>query len=204
MILFSETYAQSNPKTPVRNDVLRNTVLSYVDVRSGKLDSARIRITAAKSRMGSLEPGLKPVDLMVDLFEAEVLLAEGLADSAIRAVRTIPSVGPSMGYGWYLPMYNTPQFRDIVPRAFVKKGMMDSAIVEYERLLRIDPGSVDRRFLQPMFHYRLARACEQAGQRERALAEYRRFLEIWNRADADRPELIDAKKRVAVLGKQVS
>ena len=202
MILFSEAYARSSPKTPARNEVLRNAVLSYVDVRSGRLDSARIRITAAKSRIGSIEPGLKPVDLMVDLFEAEVMLAEGRADSAIRAVRTIPAIGPSMGYGWYLPIYNTPQFRDIVPRAFVKKGMMDSAIVEYERLLRIDPGSADRRFFQPIFHYRLARVCEQAGQRERALAEYRRFLQIWNRADADRPELIDAKKRVAVLGKQ--
>jgi tetratricopeptide (TPR) repeat protein len=151
---------------------------------------------------GSLEPGLKPVSLMVGLFEAEVLLAEGFADSAISAVRNIHMIGPSMGYGWYLPMYNTPPMRDIVPRAFVRKGMMDSAIVEYDRLLRVDPETIDRRFIQPIFHYRLARICEQAGQRERALTEYQRFLEIWNKADADRPELIDAKKRAANLRKQ--
>jgi serine/threonine protein kinase/tetratricopeptide (TPR) repeat protein len=196
---FARIYAQNSPNTPVRNEVLRNAVLSYVDVLSGRLDSARIRASAAKSRIGSLEPGLKPVALMVGLFEAEVLLAEGYADSAIRTVRNIPMIEPSMLYGWYLPMYNAPRMRDIVPRAFVRKGMLDSAIVEYERLLRIDPATTDRRFLQPLFHYRLARICEQAGQREKALSEYRRFLEIWNKADADRPELIDAKRRVAKL-----
>ena len=202
MLTFAERYAQTNPATPVRNEVIRNSALSYVDLKTGRLDSARIRIAAAKSRMGSLEPGLDPVASMVSLFEAEVLLDGGLADSAIRAVRNIPLLGPSMLYGWYLPFYNTPAWRDIVPRAFVKKGMLDSAIVEYGKLLRIDPGTVDRRLLQPIFHYRLARICEQAGQREKAMTAYRRFLEIWNRADADRPELIDAKKRLAALEKQ--
>jgi tetratricopeptide (TPR) repeat protein len=99
-------------------------------------------------------------------------------------------------------MYNTPPLRDIVPRAFAKKGLMDSAIVEYEQLLRIDPGTKDRRFIHPIFHYRLARICEQDGQREKALAEYQRFLEIWNKADADRAEIVDAKKRVANLEKR--
>jgi len=202
MTMFSETYSHTNPNTPVRNEVLRNAMLSYIDVASGRLDSARIRATAAVSRTGSIEQGLKPVGLMVGLLEAELLLAEGYPDSAIRAVRNIPMIGPSMVYGWYLPMYNTPLLRDIVPRAFAKKGLMDSAIVEYELLLRIDPRTLDRRFMHPIFHYRLARICEQAGQRERALAEYQRFLEIWSKADADRPELIDAKKRVANLRKR--
>jgi serine/threonine protein kinase/tetratricopeptide (TPR) repeat protein len=196
---FARMYARNSPSTPVRNEVLRNAVLSHVDLQSGWLDSARIHATAAKSRIGSLEPGLKPVAQMVSLFDAEVLLAEGLADSAIHVVRETPVMGPSMSYGWFLPLYNTPAMRDIVPRAFVKKGMLDSAIVEYERLLRIDSGTRDRRFLQPLFHYRLARICEEAGRREKALSEYRRFLEIWKDADKDRPELLDAKKRVANL-----
>jgi len=202
MTVFSEIYSHTNPNTPVRNEILRNAMLSYIDLTSGRLDSARARATAAISRMGSIEQGLKPVGLMVGLIDAEVLLAEGFADGAIHAVRTIPMIGPSMQYGWYLPMYNTPLLRDIVPRAFAKEGLMDSAIVEYEHLLRIDPGTKDRRFIHPIFHYRLARICEQAGQRKRALAEYQRFLEIWSTADADRPELIDAKKRVANLRKR--
>ncbi len=74
MTVFSEIYAHTNPNTPVRNEVLRNAMLSYIDVRSGRLDSARIRATAAASRMGSIEQGLKPVGLMVALLEAEVLL----------------------------------------------------------------------------------------------------------------------------------
>jgi serine/threonine protein kinase/Tfp pilus assembly protein PilF len=199
MILFAESYARTNPNTPVRNEVLRNAMLSYVDVMAGRVDSARIHATVAASRLGSIEAGLKPLGTMVSLIECEVLLAQGFPDSAIRSVRNIPFIRPSMGSGWYMPMYNAPPLRDIVPRAFVSKGMLDSAIVEYERLLRIDPATTDRRFLQPLFHYRLARICEQAGQREKALSEYRRFLEIWNKADADRPELIDAKRRVAKL-----
>jgi hypothetical protein len=99
MTVFSEIYSHTNPNTPVRNEVLRNATLSYIDLTSGRLDPARIRATAAISRMGSIEQGLKPVALMVGLLEAEVLLAEGFADSAIRAVRNIPMIGPSMAYG---------------------------------------------------------------------------------------------------------
>jgi tetratricopeptide (TPR) repeat protein len=79
-------------------------------------------------------------------------------------------------------------------------GELDSAITEYdERLLRVDPATKDRRLINPTYHYRLARLCEQSGRVDRAVAEYRRFLELWKNADRDQPELIDARKRLSKL-----
>jgi tetratricopeptide (TPR) repeat protein len=81
------------------------------------------------------------------------------------------------------------------------KGMPDSAIAEYEKLLRIDPATRDRRLINPQYHYRLAKLCEQTGKIEKAREEYRRFIHIWKDADRDLPENIDARKRLAVLTK---
>ena len=98
-------------------------------------------------------------------------------------------------------MYNTPILRDVVSRAFQAKGEPDSAIAEYERLLKIDTMSVDRRLMHPQFHYRLAKLYEQTGKTDGARTEYGRFLELWKNADRDQVELIDARKRLAALKK---
>jgi hypothetical protein len=44
----------------------------------------------------------------------------------------------------------------------------------------------------------LARLLEQAGDRQAARAEYLRFLELWNHADANLPELAEARRALAV------
>jgi tetratricopeptide (TPR) repeat protein len=137
--------------------------------------------------------------MTLGLLEGELLLAEGLPDSAINVCRRTAVPGLRMAISWRIDLYSFPSDRDIVPRAFQKKGELDSAIVEYNRLLRIDPATKDRRLINPKFHYRLAKLYEQTGNVDRARAEYRIFLTIWKNADTDLPELIDARKRLANL-----
>ena len=137
--------------------------------------------------------------MTLGLLEGELLLAEGLPDSAVNVCRRTAVPGPRMGTSWRIAMYSFPSDRDIVPRAFQKKGELDSAIVEYNRLLGIDPSTKDRRLINPKFHYRLAKLYEQTGSLDRARAEYRIFLTIWKNADTDLPDLIDARKRLANL-----
>jgi Tfp pilus assembly protein PilF len=48
----------------------------------------------------------------------------------------------------------------------------------------------------PLAQYHLARAYEGKGDRERALASYRNFLQIWKDADPGLPEVTEAKKRL--------
>jgi hypothetical protein len=43
----------------------------------------------------------------------------------------------------------------------------------------------------------LARLLEQAGDRQVAHAEYRRFLDLWKHAAADLPELAEARRALA-------
>lgn len=76
---------------------------------------------------------------------------------------------------------------DCLANAYLETGRLDEAITEYERILRLNQN-------YPLAHYRLARAYEGKGLRERARAEYERFVQVWKDADADIPEVIAAKK----------
>jgi tetratricopeptide (TPR) repeat protein len=73
--------------------------------------------------------------------------------------------------------------------ALLELGRFDEAIAEYRRVLSANPN-------YPMARYRLGIALERTGMRTEARAEFERFLEIWKNADADIPELVDARRRV--------
>ena len=48
-------------------------------------------------------------------------------------------------------------------------------------------------------HYWLARAWEGLGETDRAQRSYATFLEMWNTADDDLPEIVDARERLGAL-----
>lgn len=73
--------------------------------------------------------------------------------------------------------------------AFLRLEMYAEAIREYDVALRVNP-------THGMTHFRLARAYEGAGRPADARAEYRRFLELWNNADDDIPEVIVARRQM--------
>ncbi|MFZ2053863.1 MAG: tetratricopeptide repeat protein [Candidatus Aminicenantales bacterium] len=89
--------------------------------------------------------------------------------------------------------------KDILARAYWKKGDLDKAISEYVRLTTIDLNSQVRYLIHPLYHYRLGRIYEEKGATAKAAAEYEKFLEGWKDADATHPELPDAKKRLDAL-----
>ncbi|MDT4969122.1 MAG: hypothetical protein QOJ64_3859 [Acidobacteriota bacterium] len=87
------------------------------------------------------------------------------------------------------PIWNFTSYEDCLANAYLELGRLDEAITEYERILKLNPN-------YPLAHYHLAQAYERKGQNEQARAEYQRFLEVWKDADADIPEVVNAKKAV--------
>lgn len=109
-------------------------------------------------------------------------LKKNNADEAIANFRETLRLAP--------PTWNLLTFEDCLANAYLEIGFLDVAIAEYERILRLNPN-------YPLVHFHLAQAFEKKGLTDEARNNYRRFLEVWNEADADIPEIISAKNFLA-------
>jgi tetratricopeptide (TPR) repeat protein len=87
-------------------------------------------------------------------------------------------------------------------RAYDLSANPDSAIAVYARYLDtpfLDRVETDGLFL-PGVHKRLGELYEAKGQRDKALEQYRLFIDLWKDADpALQPKVTDARQRVAAL-----
>jgi tetratricopeptide (TPR) repeat protein len=86
---------------------------------------------------------------------------------------------------------------DILPRAYIERGMIDSAIASYERTLKKPPHLLGP--IIPRYYYRLARLYEQKGMNDKAIELYTTFLKVWGKADPIYKEPADARTRLARL-----
>jgi hypothetical protein len=81
----------------------------------------------------------------------------------------------------------------------VKKaqGDLSGAVDSYRRLNT--PGTENKwtAVLEPRYVLETARLLDEMGDREAARAEYQRFLEYWDDADIELPELQEAKRYLA-------
>jgi tetratricopeptide (TPR) repeat protein/DNA-binding winged helix-turn-helix (wHTH) protein len=110
-----------------------------------------------------------------------VALRQGRAEEAVNHFRAALRHRPVE--------WNIDSFEDCLANAYLELGRLNEAIAEYERILRINPN-------YSLVQYHLAQAYEGKGDRERARAAYRSFLQIWKDADSDIPEVIEAKRRI--------
>lgn len=90
------------------------------------------------------------------------------------------------------PIFSIDSFDDCLAAAFFSIGHYDDAAREYERVIAADPQHALARF-------QLANTYDRLGRRVDAAREYRRFLEVWNRADDDLPQIVAARKRLSAL-----
>jgi tetratricopeptide (TPR) repeat protein len=172
--------------------------LGLVDVKEGKTESAKSGLTEMQNLLPKIDPGVRDwVVFYADLLRGEVLLRENSLDSAIAVgERMAPWEMPSMGSS-NLISYNLPFLKDVLARAYQKKGDLAEAAAVYERLLDVETATPCRQLAHPKYHYRLAKVYEQQGASSKAAAEYRRFLQIWRDADTEHPEVKDARSRLA-------
>jgi tetratricopeptide (TPR) repeat protein len=136
---------------------------------------------------------------LYQLLAAEVALAGDSPEKALAAAERLRLMDFRGMTTPDVALYNMPFFKDVLARAYWKKGDLGAAEAEYRKLMTIDPRNQIRYFIHPLYHYRLGRVLEEKGDKAGAAGEYRKFLEYWKDADKSHPELADARKRLAAL-----
>jgi tetratricopeptide (TPR) repeat protein len=173
--------------------------LGLVDSKQGKIESAKSRLAEIKSLLPDVFPRFKNwISFYHDFLQAEILLAEGAVEKAITVCeKSSPLV--VIDEHPLLVLYNVPFLKDVLARAYRQNGEIDKAIVEYERLITFDPQREERYLIHPEHYYRLAELYEQKGMKRKAIEHYEKFLNLWQEADSDIPEFVEAKKRLFKL-----
>jgi tetratricopeptide (TPR) repeat protein len=106
------------------------------------------------------------------------------------ALSYIPPGGVGIaGYG---------RFTDSLALALFKSGELEKARDIYERTASL-MGMMDSNVIYAKTFYVLGMVYEGLGDRQKAIANYQKFLEIWKDADPGLPEPADAKNRLLSL-----
>ena len=182
------------------NDVLLVFYQGLADVRQDRLDSARAqldKIEAARAKI--IDQEKQTLGMAYYHLLSEILAAQGEPEKAIEAYGKIGGPEVEIGSIFTRIMNGVPSTDDIPARAYLNKGEVDKALLEYEKLISPDPVARKFRLINPYFRFRLARLYEKKGLPLKALEQYKRLAVIWKAADPDFAEAQLVKQRLAAL-----
>jgi adenylate cyclase len=189
-----------NSTSPKNDSVAYYVFAGTFNIGKGRVDSARWCLDNMKRLMKEIEePAVFQSRYWYDCLYQEILLSEKKYDSVINYTHLKKSMEiPEFTYPQVL-IYNVPFNHDYRARAYASLGRTDEAIGEYEKLITFDPDGTDRRLINPRCHYSLGLLYEKKGMNDKAIEQYRKFLELWKDADPVFPEPGDARKRLERL-----
>ena len=83
--------------------------------------------------------------------------------------------------------------------AYFKSGDLDGALGEFGKIVALTTGRIwYGDFYAKSFHM-AGKACEELGNKAKAIENYEKFLELWGDADPEFTEVPDARKKLAAL-----
>jgi tetratricopeptide (TPR) repeat protein len=192
--------------------------LGLIDLQQGKTDSTPIRLQRMRDTLMAISQ--RDTASLKENEEDGRVFGNALVGVYLLVSHRPAEVQPNWtGRGWlirnpdsltqacwplsppfnYTPS-NTPWIPvpfDILPRAYVQRNMIDSAIASYERALKKPPPRFGP--IIPRYYYRLARLYEQKGMTEKAIENYTAFVKVWGKADPIYKEPADARARLTKL-----
>ena len=179
-------------------------------LEQGNIDGAKAQLSELASFLSKLDQRTqRELNFWHDLLQGEVLLAQSALDAALAvSQKACRPESPFMEGSMY--------FVDLLARVYTQRGEPGKAVSEYERLLKPDssaklPASEYERpqrllgtgdviyLIHPLYHHRLGLLYERTGEAAKARVQYEKFLDLWKNADPVRPEVEDARMRLAVL-----
>jgi serine/threonine protein kinase/tetratricopeptide (TPR) repeat protein len=205
-LLAIEAIAEINGKALDGNPIWacrRELALAYADLRANRLDSVKDRLAKAMAFLEKIDSGSmrRLLGRHRDFLSAELALKEGRFGTIAESFSPTPlsEFMTVIQSSTTAVLFHLPPLQDTKARALVGLGKIDEAIAEYEKLITFDPKSRGPVFIHPLYHFRLAKLYEQRGLKDKAEAQYKKFLELWKDADPGRPEIEDAKARLKAL-----
>jgi tetratricopeptide (TPR) repeat protein len=186
-----------NSTSPKNDSAAWYVFAGKLSIGKGQLDSAHWCLNEMNRLMKGIEaPSIYQVRYWYDWLTEEILLSEKDYSGAIEYIKNSKEMGiPEFAFPQIL-IYNIPFKHDLLARAYIGLGMTDEAITEYESLITFNPEGNDRRLINPKYHYSLGLLYEKKGMKDKAIAQYRKFLELWKDADPIFPEPGDARERM--------
>lgn len=91
-----------------------------------------------------------------------------------------------------IPILDRAFFINAVGEAHYKIGEWDAAVEQFEAVLKTNPSYAQT-------HYLLGLLYEKKGTDKKSRQHFQKFIEVWEDADEDLPQLTDAKKRLEEL-----
>jgi serine/threonine protein kinase len=189
------------------NNIISNFYEGLADLKTGQIESARSKLSAIQSILSEMnnEKAEQMKTATHDYLLSLILIEEGSADEAIALIEKMPAPKVSFGSIVSFVRRNLPFDDDLFARAFLKKGEMNKAIAEFERItsLNLEIG-LDRPIIHPLSRYRLAKLYEETGEMDKAIEQYTKALKSWKTSEKGLFEVEDAKERIVTLMAQTS
>jgi tetratricopeptide (TPR) repeat protein len=176
--------------------VLAGLIGGVAEIRSGNVKGAASRLAYQKTHRSGDD---RVEDNWIAALEGETALAERQYD------RAISSFDAAKKQAWLVLnrdastvfASNLPS-RDGIARVALARGNRATAIDEYRRLTTPGPANRSSAVLEPRHILALARLLAESGDKAGARVEYQQFLKLWEKADADLPELSEARQALSV------
>jgi len=197
---FAELNAKRNPTRGAMTGTMKAILSARLDIARGRPEAALATLAESEPLAAGLDPSTNnDLFFLRALIKAEANLAAGRVDDAIAVAESLSLRSFITARIPDIASYNQPFLKDVLARAYWKKGALDKAAAEYRKLLTVDPANQVRYLMSPLYHYRLGRVLEEKGDRAGARTEYAKFLTGWKDADPSHPELADARRRLASI-----